>query len=390
MNYPIFDQIESLSNLSKCMADADQAYCLPPVCYVDERVLQFEIDRLFFKSWVSVGRADRVSAPGDYITLNISQSSIIIVRDKQRKLRAFANSCRHRGSQLLEGEGRCRTISCPFHSWTYNLEGKLIGAAKMETVKNFDKTTQGLKEFALEERAGFMFVCLSDSPQSIDGYLGDFEGIHNPWAFGSLKSTRHRTFEVDCNWKVFLDVFNEHYHLPFVHPDSVNDLYDPPHAADQTTGAYASQFGETSGTGGLLQNQQKHALPAMPNLPEHVTNGVRYTWVYPNMTFAIGVDMLWIYETYPLGANRCEVHQTVCFPTATIESSNFTENVKFYYHRLDAAIAEDIPALERQQRGLSSVFAQAGRFSPLLEANVASFAKWYAEQMQTQQNISAN
>ncbi|MGH1540730.1 MAG: aromatic ring-hydroxylating oxygenase subunit alpha [Arenicella sp.] len=377
----ILDSDKFLDSLSRCTVEAEAASCLPPACYANDNILQAEIDTIFLKGWISIGRTDRLNSPGDFITLNVASSPLIILRDKQHQLRAFANSCRHRGSRLLDGEGHCRTISCPFHRWTYNLDGKLIGVSKMETAKNFDKTTQGLKEFILAERAGFAFICMNDSPEDIDKYLGDFEKLHSPWPLQSLQSTRHRIFEVNCNWKGFLDVFNEHYHLPFVHPESINDIYQSPHATDQTTGAFTSQYGEISGTGGLLQDQQKHALPQIPNLPINVTNGVRYTWVYPNMTFAIGADMLWIYETYPLEVNRCEVHQTVCFPTQSIDCDKFEESSAFYYHRLDAAIAEDIPALEMQQRGLSSAFAEAGRFSPLLEANVAAFAKWYAEQL---------
>ena len=142
-----------------------------------------------------------------------------------------------------------------------------------------------------------------------------------------------------------------------------------------------AQYGETQGTGGLLENQQADALPAMPGLDSSVDNGVRYTWVFPNITFAAGRDALWVYEANPIDAGRCHVTQTACFSTEIAARDNFEALVAPYYHRLDAAIAEDIPALENQQRGLSSPFAKQGRFSPLLEANVASFARWYAEQM---------
>ena len=372
---------EFLDALSKCVASPDQAYSLPPACYADASVFETEIETIFHSSWISVGRADRLPKPGDYMTLDIAKSPTIILRDEQGKLHAFANSCRHRGARLLDGEGTCRVIRCPFHSWIYQLDGSLTGTSKMEETKNFEQSDHGLVEFKIAERLGFAFVCMSDEPKDIDACLGDFEQLHKPWGLASFTTTRHRKFEVNCNWKGFLDVFNEHYHLKFVHPNTISSLYESPHAADDTSGAYASQYGETAGTGGLLEGDEEHGLPSIPGLEKKLENGVRYTWVFPNMTFAIGADALWIYEAYPLGPGRCEVHQTICFPPETIELEDFAERVKYYYHRMDAAIEEDIPALENQQKGLSSLFSRQGRFSPHLEANVAAFAKWYAEEL---------
>ena len=131
----------------------------------------------------------------------------------------------------------------------------------------------------------------------------------------------------------------------------------------------------------MLQTSQEKPLPLMPGLTGREAAGVRYTWIFPNMTFAAGVDALWIYEAYPLSAGRCLVYQTACFPPETLARDDFDERVEAYYQRLDAALDEDIPALVNQQRGLSSPGARQGRFQPLLEPNVAGFAEWYAQEM---------
>ena len=187
---------------------------------------------------------------------------------------------------------------------------------------------------------------------------------------------------VDCNWKAFIEVFNEYYHLPFVHPDSIDDVYAPPDPGDDVAGAYASQFGATTGTGGLLQTEQASALPPMPGLTGREAAGVRYTWVFPNMTFAAGTDALWVYEAYPIGPNQCHVVQTACFPPETLSAPGADAKLAAYHSRLDAALAEDIPALENQHKGLAHPDARQGRFQPLLEPNVASFARWYANTIQ--------
>jgi phenylpropionate dioxygenase-like ring-hydroxylating dioxygenase large terminal subunit len=372
---------ELVSNLKKCIAPAAEAVCLPPACYTDDAVLQTEMTHIFRRHWLGIGHAGRFKAAGDYETLELAGVPLIVLRDKEGVLRAFANTCRHRGARLLDGEGNCQAISCPFHKWTYRLDGTLIGATQSQQFSIFDRTDHGLVQFRAAEDGGFAFVCLDKTAAELPQQLGDFASLHAPWPLDSLVPTKRRTFTVQCNWKNFLEVFNEYYHLPYVHPDSISDVYSLPDQGDKVTGAYASQYGGTDGTGGLLEGQQEYALPEMPKLDETVRNGVRYTWLFPNMTFAASSDALWIYEANPIDAKSCQVTQTVCFPQAVTELDNFAELAQWYYQRMDAAIEEDIPALENQLRGLNSPFAKQGPFSPLLEANVAAFANWYARQM---------
>lgn len=221
-------------------------------------------------------------------------------------------------------------------------------------------------------------LCLDHDTPNLDETLGDFAALHAPWPIEALVTTRRRSQVVDCNWKAFLEVFNEYYHLPFVHRDSINDVYKTPESGDVVTGAYASQFGSTEGTGSQLQGAQMPPLPMMPGMKGREAAGVRYTWVFPNMAFAAYVDAFWIYEAYPMGPNQCLVFQTACFPAETIARPEFQAQLAAFYHRLDAALAEDVPALINQHRGLSSPDARPGRFQPRLEPNVAAFANWYA------------
>lgn len=362
----------------------DQAYSLPPTCYTSKSVAHSEINQIFRRSWIGVGRADQVSAPGSYTTLDIAGQNIILLRDHSGELRAYANTCRHRGARLIDGQGSCKGLRCPFHSWFYGLDGQLISAPHMHSAVGFNKPDYGLITYRAEERAGFAFICLDPAAPSIDNYLGDFVALHAPWPITSLVSIRRRETVVNCNWKLFLDVFNEYYHLPFVHPDSIDDIYCPPDPAEQVTGAFATQFGATEGTGGLLQDEQESALPSMPGLTGKAATGARYSWVFPNMSFAANTDALWCYEAYPLGPAQCKVVQTACFPLETVARPDFSEKVQAYLERLDAALGEDIPALVNQQRGMACTDAQQGRFQPELEPNVAAFARWYAQRLMQQ------
>ena len=131
----------------------------------------------------------------------------------------------------------------------------------------------------------------------------------------------------------------------------------------------------------MLESDQQHGLPDIEGLEGRNRLGVRYTWLYPNATFAAGNDSVWMYEAYPLAADRTRVGMTICFPRATADRDDFDAQVERYYERLDFAIDEDIVALVNHQQGLSSPYARQGRFSAYLEPNVSNFAGWYAQRV---------
>ncbi len=354
---------------------------LPAQSYASPEAAMQEVDAIFRTGWFVAGRADVVRKAGDYITLDIATQAIILLRDRKGVLRAFSNACRHRGARLIDGQGTCTGLRCPFHSWMFHLDGRLAAAPHMDEAEGFDRTDYSLISYRVEERLGFVFLCLDPEAPELEDQIGAFADVHAPWPLEGLVSVRRREMVVKCNWKAFLEVFNEYYHLPFVHPDTVDAIYRRPEPGEVVQGAFASQFGATEGTGGLLQTEQEMALPAIPGLTGEATRGVRYTWVFPNMSFAAGRDAMWMYEAYPIGADKCHVVQTSCFPPETLALEGVEAQLEAYLTRLDAAIDEDIPALESQHLGLKSPDATTGVLHPLLEANVARFAAWYAQQM---------
>ena len=370
-----------LKRIKLCKLPPLQRRSLPFECYWEDSVLTQEQKRIFSNQWLGLGRADRLKLPGEYEVFELSGQALILIRDQDKMLRLFANTCRHRGAKLLDGSGQCQAISCPFHGWTYALNGNLKFAKTMSENPNFDFLDYSLIEYSLKETQGFLFAFLGSQPTDLDVQLGDFSELHRPWSLNELITTRRQVFEVQCNWKAFLDVFNEYYHLNNVHPTSIDNLYCKPQNSDETTGDYASQFGLTSGTGALLEAQQLNALPVMANLDAPWSLGARYSWIFPNMTFAASQEAIWVYEANPISSERCQVRQSICFPKKTTELSDFKEKSQAYYQRLDNAMDEDIVALENQHKGLRNSPSLQGRFSTLMEANVATFAKWYANKV---------
>jgi len=353
---------------------------LPAGCYTDDGWLARERELIFERAWIAVGREGRWRRGGDYAAVDLPGAPLVVMRDGDGRLRAWANTCRHRGMKLLQGEGRRKTIVCPLHAWTYALDGRLMAAPRMETCAGFNRGDFNLIELRLECSDGFAFVCLDAEQQALAEYLGDFRETHRAWALGDWVTTRTRAFEVDCNWKLFLEVFNEYYHLPQVHPHSIAGVYLEPDACDAVVGAYTTQFGETAGSAALLEESRGDALPPAPGLGGRDLRGARYTWVYPNLTFAASCDALWAYQAYPVTAARTQVVQSVAFPKASTKHPDFESRAQTYYRRIDLALEEDLPVLRAQQAGLASRFAKQGRFSAL-EPSVANFAVWYAKAM---------
>ena len=366
--------------LREASGDISTASTLPPACYTGAEALAAETAGLLRRSWLGIARADEWRDAGDYSTFELAGTPTIVLRDEQGRLRAFANTCRHRGTRLLDGSGNATRIRCPFHGWTYGLDGNLRGATRMGETRGFRRADMGLVEFRTAERGGFVFVALSDGTPGIDEWLGAFDALHSPWRLDRLVTTRRRELEVDCNWKLFLEVFNESYHLEYVHASTFGGIYLEPELPDEVGGCVQSSFSPTEGTGGLKTDEQGHVLPTMPGLGARESAGTRYTWIFPALTFAAGSEALWVYGARPLGPGRCRVTQWVCFPPQTVASPRFEAEAERYYTRMDEALAEDIAVLERQQLGMDSPFARAGRWSDL-EHGAAAFAAWYAKSL---------
>ncbi|MGB1311939.1 MAG: Rieske 2Fe-2S domain-containing protein, partial [Leucothrix sp.] len=276
------DLTDFYEQLKQVAPPISQSASLPSVSYSAAEVLALEKQKIFRCAWICLGRSDQWTEVGHYSSREIIDIPVIICRDEQQQLRAYVNSCRHRGARLMEaGDGRCKTFSCPFHRWTYQLNGQLLQAPKFPRTgyeQALNKAEYGLLELPIAEQSGFAFIALSDDVPPLAEWLGDFSELHAPWSFDRLRSYKRHEFTVNCNWKAFLDVFNEYYHLPFVHPNSLDDFYRDPEPAGVVNGQYATQFGFTDGNPSLLEDTQQFALPQIPDMPERESRGTRYTW----------------------------------------------------------------------------------------------------------------
>lgn len=372
------DTIQSVNHVRQ---SSERASTLPPAAFSSTTFYEWEQNKLIRDGWHCIGRVDHLPRPGDYRTFEVASTPLILIRDTDLRLRVYSNVCRHRGMLLAEGEGNCRRLQCPFHGWTYDLNGSLVAAALMEKTQNFDKAQFGLIEVQLNEISGFVFININGNRRSLEAEAGDFKDVHAPWSFEDMVTTRRKRFDVGCNWKLFLQVFMEYYHLPLVHKSTLADIqYQPATEESHDTGCYSSLFGLHEGTGAVLEGEGAITFETISSLGADTARGSRYTQVFPSMAFCATRDCMWFYECYPISVSESVFYMNSCFPKTTVERDDFATVAEAYYERWDVALAEDIDVLERQQRGMSSPLARSGRYS-WMESGVAYFERWIAEQV---------
>ncbi len=213
----------SASELRSVARPLDRARTLPGPLFSDPTVFALEFERLFRRSWQCLGREDEFAAPGSFRTFEIGGSGVVVVRDARGTLHAFHNVCRHRGTRLVEpAEGADLTrFLCPYHAWTYGLDGRLLGTPHMSEAKEFDKDDYGLLPIRLETWRGFVFLNLDPKAAPLARSLGGLVARAAPYPLERLRRAHRVEYEIAANWKLIVQNANECYHCPGVHPQLV-------------------------------------------------------------------------------------------------------------------------------------------------------------------------
>ena len=354
-----------------------EAGLLPPWCYTSREFYEREVREIFMKVWNLVGRVEQIPGPGDYIALELAGVPVIILRDENREVRAFANTCRHRGCRLLTGEGSCdRYIKCPYHGWAYAFDGRLVGAPGMKETLDFDLSQIALHRVRLETWEGFMFICFDAQSEGLMDYLGDFPERFAMYNFGEMVLTRRKESVVECNWKLLTENAMEGYHTGTVHGGSLGrqELI-----LEETRGEWVTAFHESGKSIATLPGETR-SLPQIDTLTGRAARGTYFVLLYPGSTMACNQDGVFFIQQSPEGPARTRIALTSCFPRGTVESKDFDEIAEQYYHRLDTSVPEDIWISEEQQAGLASPFSSTSRLSSE-EPLVHSIANWVLDRV---------
>ena len=356
-----------------------EAKTLPPECYTSPEFYAREIETIFMKKWNLIGRGDYVPNPGDYMVGSLVGVSFVVMRGADGEIRGFVNTCRHRGARLLDGEGSCERIVCPYHGWTYATDGRLEFANGMETAVDFDPTDYGLREIRLAIWSGFLFVSFDPTGPDIETYVGDLGDHLASYRLEDMVTVKREEFLVETNWKSYVENSMESFHHATVHKNSVynprikkrNVIGDPGH--------YVLVQSDSGGeTRALLPGDT--GFPNIRTLKGPAARGSQYLLIYPATMIGCDVDSMWFKQMVPEGPDRVRNIIAICFPRETVERKDFDRVAPSYFSRFDIAIAEDNAIAEQQYQGLVSPFAQSGRFSER-EPMVHAIDNWVLDQV---------
>jgi glycine betaine catabolism A len=341
------------------------ARTLPRAYYTDPAILAEEIERIHARHWNCVGRSSAFARPGDYLVREVAGESLILVRDRGGSLHAFFNVCRHRGTQLCrEQSGQLsETIQCPYHAWTYALDGRLIGAPHMNEVEGFDKKDYPLHEAAVAEWEGFVFVNVSERPQPFDEWMAPMIGRLSRFALSALVTGHRVRYEVQANWKLVFQNYSECLHCPMIHPELNAVLPYTSGANDLTSGPFL---------GGYMEIRPPNESATMSGracgrlLSESVGADDRrrayYYTLMPNMALSIHPDYANFYLLTPVAVDRTVVETEWMFNPANEGDLRFnpTDAIEFW----DVTNRQDWDICERSQLGVRSRRYEPGPYSP--------------------------
>jgi choline monooxygenase len=355
--------------------DISSAQTLPARWYTDAALLDGEKEKIFWKTWQWVGRADQVRQAGDYFTAEVLGEPLIVLRDDAGQLRAYANVCRHRAGKVASGCGRARALRCAYHGWTYGLDGRLLGAREFDGARDWRKEDVRLPEMRAAEWGPFVFVSLDPAIAPLSQVLEPItaEVRSHGYDLSEFRFGVRKHYEIGCNWKVYIDNYQEGYHIPAAHPALFKELDYDQYRVDCFPG-YSHHHAPI-----------RRFEPGDPRIADrrYATGGEEkrtlYYWVFPNWMINIYPDNLSINLVLPLGADR----------TLTVFEWYFTEEKRQRGEKWlqeeasfsDIVQQEDIAICEAVQRGLRSRTYDRGRFSPSREQGVHHFHRLLYESL---------
>ncbi len=360
---------------------AARAVPLPNWCYTSPEFYQREVERIFMKVWNYAGHDSQIPEPGDYFTIEVTGAPVIVIRGDDGEIRAFHNSCRHRGSRVAWDEGNCKNLTCPYHNWTYARNGALIATPLIDEDADFNHTDYPLLPVTLDRWAGFLFVNFDPECAPLADYLGDLPENCAPYGPETLVCARRKSYSVEGNWKLYFENYNDSLHIPFVHQGTLAKQKVKGRARathEETNGSYITHFTKHEGSRGLLTGET--GFPPIETLTGRYETGTYYPCLYPTVLFGWTIDCLWIFEIRPTGPETMDLVASSFFPKDRFERPDFEELAARYYARVDTILPEDNEAVGWQQQGLRAPVNAASKFTHM-ETLCHAFDNWVLDQV---------
>lgn len=374
------------AGLSSSTLAMDEAETLPPECYTDAGFYEFEKEAVFNHEWLCTGRESWVANPGDYYTTSIIGEPIIVSRTLKGELKAMSAVCQHRAMLVAEGSGNARGFLCPYHHWSYGLDGSLKNAPAMEKTCDFDKGQFGLPTFKVEVWQGFVFINFDQDAAPLAPRLTAVEEAVAPYEMATGEGEKPpQPPEFAWNWKVMFENNNDGYHANKLHRGPLHDFVPSslatfPALPEDTAGYY--RFNGTRHADASFNATQKAVLPVFPKLDEEARNRMVFANIPPTLSLVMTADAVIYLIVRATGPESLEMDTGVLVAPGAMADPGYRHKMQMNMTAAEEIISQDLHVDGLVQVGLRSRFAVRGRYS-WQEGAQHQFNKWLVPRYQS-------
>jgi phenylpropionate dioxygenase-like ring-hydroxylating dioxygenase large terminal subunit len=373
MNAPVTSLSPAAELHANVSVPFERARAMPKSVYTSEDFVKLEQEHIFAREWLCAGRAEALPNPGDYLTMTIAGEPVVVLRDKDGEIRAMSNVCRHRMSVLLQGRGNAKVIVCPYHAWTYNLDGSLRGAPAMTLNEGFCKDQIALPKVRCEVWLGWIMVTLDPDAPPPRERLKEVEALVGKLGMQTYVENFRETFRWHTNWKVLAENFMESYHLPMCHHDTIGGQVDlMKMTCPEGTDAFNYHF--------ILKNDDLDLTLAHPTNTRLQGDERRTTWllsIYPSLMITLTPGYFWYLSLTPDGPGHVNVLFGGGLAPEFVADPKAQESFARLKRLLDEVNVEDKGCTERVYQGLCAGLSEPGPLSHLERPNF-EFARYIA------------
>ncbi|MFJ5677826.1 aromatic ring-hydroxylating dioxygenase subunit alpha [Streptomyces sp. NPDC093097] len=355
---------------------------LPGRAYTDPELFRREQELIFERLWFCAVRGADLARPGAFRTVRVGRESVLITRNRAGALRAFLNVCRHRGAQLCTEESGAvrRNLQCPYHAWTYDLDGRLVAAPNLQQMPDLDRTGRGLVAVPVREWLGYAWVCLADEPPSFEDTvigaaverLGDVAAIDR-YRTETLALGRRIRYDVRANWKLLVENFMECYHCATIHPELTDVL--PEFAEGFAAQYYVGHGAEFAAEARGFTVDGSAGFGRLPGIDDGQDRRYYAVTVRPQVFVNLVPDHVILHRMFPLAADRTVVECDWLYLPEVVASGADTGKSVELFHRVNT---QDFDACERTQPAMDSRAYRGGGVLVPSEHHIGAFHAWVA------------
>lgn len=355
------------------------ARTLDAAWYLSSEIFDRERERIFARSWMCAGRAEQIAERGAFFTAQVAGEDLIVTSDQSGRPHAFYNVCRHRGTRMCEERAGTfkGSIQCPYHAWTYALDGTLLAARNMDGTPGFDRHDYPLREAHIVDFEGFLFVAL-DPNEPFAGAFAPLIGRFGAWHIASLRSAKRIEYDLACNWKLVFQNYSECYHCPVIHPQLEKLSASDSGQNDLVEGPFLGGYSTLRDEDGSLTTSGRSARAPLAGLPADERGRVYYYTIFPSLLLSLHPDYVMTHYVEPVDPSHTRVTCEWFFDAAAAAQPGFdpSDAVEFW----DLTNRQDWHVNELTQAGIASRAYAPGPYSQQ-EGLLHAFDRHYLEIM---------